>query len=127
MVQVTPHESARTAKGTPGPDPATACFASRPTLDVPAGIVALLYQHGLRLNCFSFFKHLLGCRHLLSDKPEGLRIQVYCAIIACMLLSLWTNRKPTKATLEMFYYYFTGLAEDDELENHLQKLKLHTA
>ena len=76
---------------------------------------------------FRFFKHLLGCRHLLSDKPDGLRIQVYCAIIACMLLSLWTNRKPTKATLEMFYYYFTGLAEEDELESHLQKLKLQTA
>jgi len=53
--------------------------------------------------------------------PTGIRIQVYCAIIACLLLSLWTGRKPTKATLEMFYYYFSGLAEEDELEAHLAK------
>jgi hypothetical protein len=69
----------------------------------------------------------LGCRHLLSDKPEGIRLQVYCAILACLLLNLWTGRKPTKATLEMFYHYFSGLAEEDELEAYLQKLKSHPA
>lgn len=38
----------------------------------------------------------------LGDKPERLRIQAYCTIIACMLLNFWTNRKSTKATLEIF-------------------------
>ncbi len=126
MVQVTPHEKRSNRKGNTGAGPSDGLLRiATNLLDVPAEIVALLYQHRFTIELFfRFFKHLLGCRHLLSDKPDGLRIQVYCAIIACMLLSLWTNRKPTKATLEMFYYYFTGLAEEDELEAHLQKLKL---
>ena len=129
MVQVTPHEKRSNRKGNTGAGPSDGLLRiATNLLDVPAEIIALLYQHRFTIELFfRFFKHLLGCRHLLSDKPEGLRIQVYCAIIACMLLSLWTNRKPTKATLEMFYYFFTGLAEEDELENHLQKLKLQTA
>jgi hypothetical protein len=129
MVQVAPHEKRSNRKGNTGAGPSDGLLRiATNLLDVPAEIIALLYQHRFTIELFfRFFKHLLGCRHLLSDKPEGLRIQVYCAIIACMLLSLWTNRKPTKATLEMFYYYFTGLAEEDELENHLQKLKLQTA
>jgi len=128
MVQVAPHEKRSNRKGNTGAGPSDGLLRiATNLLDVPAEIIALLYQHRFTIELFfRFFKHLLGCRHLLSDKPEGLRIQVYCAIIACMLLSLWTNRKPTKATLEMFYYYFTGLAEEDELENHLQKLKLQT-
>jgi len=128
MVQVPPHEKRSNRKGNTGAGPSDGLLRiATNLLDVPAEIVALLYQHRFTIELFfRFFKHLLGCRHLLSDKPDGLRIQVYCAIIACMLLSLWTNRKPTKATLEMFYYYFTGLAEEDELESHLQKLKLHT-
>ena len=128
MVQVAPHEKRSNRKGNTGAGPSDGLLRiATNLLDVPAEIVALLYQHRFTIELFfRFFKHLLGCRHLLSDKPDGLRIQVYCAIIACMLLSLWTNRKPTKATLEMFYYYFTGLAEEDELESHLQKLKLQT-
>ena len=129
MVQVTPHEKRSNRKGNTGAGPSDGLLRiATNLLDVPAEIIALLYQHRFTIELFfRFFKHLLGCRHLLSDKSDGVRIQVYCAIIACLLLSLWTNRKPTKATLEMFYHYFTGLADEEELERHLQKLKLHTA
>lgn len=128
MVQVKPHEKRSNRKGNTGAGPSDGLLRiATNLLDVPAEIIAILYQHRFTIELFfRFFKHLLGCRHLLSDKPEGVQIQVYCAIIACMLLSLWTNRKPTKATLEMFYYYFTGLADEEELERHLQKLKLQT-
>jgi hypothetical protein len=129
MVQVKPHEKRSNRKGNTGAGPSDGLLRiATNLLDVPAEIVALLYQHRFTIELFfRFFKHLLGCRHLLSDKADGVRLQVYCAVIACMLLSLWTNRKPTKATLEMFYHYFTGLADEEELERHLQKLKLHTA
>ena len=46
-------------------------------------------------------------------------------IIACMLISLWTGRKPTLRTYEMICHYFTGLAEEDELLAHLAKLQPH--
>jgi len=40
-----------------------------------------------------------------------------------MLICLWTGRKPTKRTYEMVCYYFLGLATEQELLKHLEKLK----
>jgi len=54
---------------------------------------------------------------------NGIEIQCYCAIIACLLINLWTGRKPTKRTFEMISYYFIGLASEEELIAHLEKLK----
>ncbi len=129
IVQVSPHDKRSNRKGHTGAGPSDGLLRiATNLLDVPAEIIALLYQYRYTIELFfRFFKHLLGCRHQLSDKPDGIRIQVYCAIIACMLLSLWTGRKPTLATLEMFYWHFIGLAEEDELEAHLAKLKSHPA
>jgi IS4 transposase len=93
-------------------------------LDVPAEIIADIYRHRWTIEVFfRFFKHILGCRHLLSHDPVGIEIQTYMAIIACMLISLWTGRKPTLRTYEMICYYFTGLADEEELLAHIAKLK----
>jgi Transposase DDE domain len=95
-------------------------------LDLPAWIIGLIYRYRWTIEVFfRFFKHVLGCRHLLSRDPVGIEIQTYCAIIACMLISLWTGRKPTLRTYEMICHYFTGLAEEDELLAHLAKLQKH--
>jgi len=72
---------------------------------------------------FRFFKHVLGCRHLLSHREGGIKIQVYMAIIACMLITLWSGRKPTLRTMEMIQFYFSGLASEAELQAHIAKLK----
>ena len=72
---------------------------------------------------FRFFKHVLGCRHLLSHRADGIKIQVYMAIIACMLITLWSGRKPTLRTGEMMQFYFTGWATEEELDAHIAKLK----
>lgn len=93
-------------------------------LDVPAEVVALLYRHRWLVELFfRFFKHVLGCRHLLSHDPVGIEIQTYCAIIACLLISLTTGRKPTLRTYEMICFYFMGLADQEELQAHIAKLK----
>jgi len=93
-------------------------------LDVPAELLALLYHHRWLVELFfRFFKHVLGCRHLLSHDPVGIEIQTYCAIIACLLISLTTGRKPTLRTYEMICFYFTGLADEEELLAHISKLK----
>jgi hypothetical protein len=95
-------------------------------LDVPAEIISLIYSHRWAIEIFfRFFKHLLGCRHLLSHSQNGIEIQTYCAIIACLLISLWTGRKPTLRTYEMICFYFCGLASERELLAHLEKLKRH--
>ena len=54
---------------------------------------------------------------------RGTEIQAYCAIIACLLISLWTGRKPTLRTYEMICFYFSGLASAEELLAHIAKLK----
>jgi len=50
-------------------------------------------------------------------------IQVYCAIIACMLINLWTGAKPTKRTVEMLAWYFAGVAGEDEMMRHIARLQ----
>lgn len=93
-------------------------------MDVPAEVVALLYHYRWTIEIFfRYFKHLLGCRHLLSRSQNGIELQVYCAIIACMLISLWTGRKPTLRTYEMVCWYFCGMAGEDDLLSHLNRLK----
>ncbi len=72
---------------------------------------------------FRSFKHVLGCRHLLSTNPKGVAIQAYCAIIACLLISLWTGGEPTLRTYEMICLYFAGWATLEELTDHIKRLK----
>ena len=93
-------------------------------LDLPAEMVGLAYKYRWAVELFfRWFKCILGCRHLLANSHDGLTIQVYLAIIASLLISLWTGRKPTVRTLEMFQFYFSGLATLDELMAHLTELK----
>ena len=97
-------------------------------LEVPAEIVGLIYRHRWAIEIFfRFFKHVLGCRHLLSHDENGIEIPTYCAIIACMLISLWTGRKPTLRTYEMICFCFCGMASEEELLAHLAKLPPHDA
>ena len=93
-------------------------------LNVPADRVAQIYLLRWLIELFfKMFKHLLGCRHLLSTKQEGVELQVYSAIIACMLIVLSTGRSPTKRTFEMICFYMSGWASLAELEQHIEKLK----
>lgn len=93
-------------------------------LDVPSEVISLIFRYRWTIEVyFRFFKHVLGCRHLISTDPVGIEIQTYCAIIASMLISLWTGRKPTLRTYEMICHYFTGLADEEELLAHISKLK----
>jgi hypothetical protein len=113
--------------GSTGPDSDGVLRLATNLLDPPAEIIGLVYRYRWTIEIFfRFFKHVLGCRHLLSHSQNGIEIQTYCAIIACLLISLWTGRKPTLRTYEMICFYFCGLATQDELLAHLARLKLLT-
>lgn len=93
-------------------------------MDVPAWVIALIYRYRWTIEIFfRFFKHVLGCRHLLSHDEAGIQIQTYCAIIACLLINLWTGRKPTLRTYEMICHYLSGWATEEELFAHFAKLQ----
>ena len=47
-------------------------------MNFPVEIVALLYHYRWTIAIsFRFFKHMLGCRHLLSHSQNGIEIQTY--------------------------------------------------
>ena len=73
---------------------------------------------------FRWVQCVLGCRPLLSQTANGVRMQVYVALIASLLISLWVERAPTKRTYEMFCFYFSGWASETELIAHLEQLHL---
>jgi hypothetical protein len=120
-----PHKKRTVAPG-PGCDGTLRIVTN--LLDVPAEVIALLYHYRWTIEIFfRFLKQILGCRHLLSGSRNGIEIQTYCAIIACMLISLLTGKKPTLRTYEMLCWYFIGVADLDELLAHIEKLKKHDA
>jgi Transposase DDE domain len=93
-------------------------------LDLAAELVALGYRFRWPVELFfRWYKCILGRRHLLAESPNGVRIQVYVAIIASLLLSLWLGKKPTKRTFEMFCLFFAGWATEAELLAHINKLQ----
>lgn len=93
-------------------------------MDLSAEMIALIYRYRWQIELFfRWFKCVLGCKHLLAHSENGVTIQVYCALIAGMLITLWTGAKPTKRTFEMLCLYFMGWATDNDLTRHLQKLQ----
>ena len=124
QVQTTPHKKTGGRKGgTAGPPSDGIIRIATNLLDAPAEVVADIYRHRWTIELFfRFFKHVLGCRHLISQDPGGIQIQAYCAIIACLLIHLWTGGRPTLRSYEMICFYLSGWADLDELTAHLEKL-----
>ena len=123
QVRCRPHRkpTGHTSRG--GPQQGDSLLIVTDILEAPAEVIALIYKHRWAIETFfRFFKHVLGCRHLLSHGTRGIQIQTYLAIIACLLIALWTGRKPTLRTYEMICFYFTGLASEEELLAHIEKL-----
>ncbi len=126
-VKCRPHrKTGHTARG--GPEQGQTLLIATDMLEVPADVITLLYKHRWAIETFfRFFKHVLGCRHLISHRTHGIEIQTYVAIIACLLIALWTGKKPTLRTYEMICFYFSGLADEEELLAHIQKLRPQAA
>lgn len=91
-------------------------------LELPAELVALIYRCRYTIELFfRVFKQLLGLRHLLSQREEGIDIQVYCTVIVCLLIQLISGKKPNKAMRNMVGWYLIGLATEQDLVNFLNK------
>ena len=93
-------------------------------LDLAPELVALGYRYRWTVELFfRWLKCVLGCKQLLTTSANGVALQIYTALIASLLIVLWTGRKPTKRTWEMLQFYFQDWATLDELEAHLEKQK----
>ena len=91
-------------------------------VDLRIDLVGVVYQQRYEVEIFfRFFKQILGMRHLLSQRENGVAIMVYCAVIACLIIQLLTGKKPDKRTVEMVGWFFMGLASEQDLIDHLNK------
>lgn len=129
LVQTTPHAKRGGRKGkTAGPPSDGILRIATNLLDVPAEVIALVYQKRWLVELFfRSFKHVLGCKHLWSEDPVGIQIQAYLAMIACLLLHLWVGGRPTLRTYEMVCLYLAGWATLAELTAHLERCRAQAA
>jgi DDE family transposase len=94
-------------------------------LDLAADLIAVAYRYRWTVELFfRWVKCILGCRHLLSQSENGVQLQVYMALIASLLISLWVGRAPTKRTYELLCFYLSGWASTREVLAHIDRLQL---
>lgn len=85
-------------------------------LEIEAELIALIYRYRWQIELFfKWFKSILGCRHLLAESPDGVAIQVYCALIAALMLQLLTGKRPGKRAMELIRMYLMGYAQLEEV------------
>lgn len=125
-VRCTPHRKRGKGKakggGQTGPTSDGVLRIVTDLLDVPAEVIAFLYQYRWTIEVFfRFLKRVLGCRHLLSTRREGVQIQVYAAVICCLLLNQLTGTKPTKWAVTLMALYLQGLATEQDVLRELTK------
>jgi hypothetical protein len=125
-VKCTPHKKRGKGKrhgvGQTGPTSDGVLRIVTDLVDVPAHIIAFLYSYRWMIEIFfRFFKQTLGCRHLLSTRIEGVQIQVYAAVIYCLMLNTLTGKKPTKWMVTLMSLYLQGLASDEDVLKELNK------
>lgn len=85
-------------------------------LDVPAEVIAAIYELRWSIELFfRFLKHVLGCERLLNNKSHGIAIQIYVALIACLLMAQVTGGNVGKVVLDLFCMYLQGWFTDEEL------------
>jgi hypothetical protein len=93
-------------------------------LDVPAEVIAGMYSLRWTIELFfRWLKHLLACRHLLSTKSEGVTIQIYCALIAALLLAQITGMNVGRRAFNMVCLFLQGWADADELADTLARIQ----
>lgn len=107
-----------------GTEPDQVWVLATNALELAAELVAIAYRYRWQIELFfRWLKCVLGCRHLLSTSASGVTLQVYCGIVAALMISLWVGGKPTKRTYEMLCHYFNGWASAEEVDRHLQQLR----
>ena len=84
--------------------------------ELSAELLAEIYRQRWRVELFfKWLKCILGCRHWLAESERGVALQIYCALIAALLLLRHSGRRPGKRTMEMIRFYLLGYATLEEL------------
>jgi len=85
-------------------------------------LIALLYRYRWQVELFfRWLKCILGCRHWLAESPQGVALQVYLALIAAQLLSLYTGQRPNRRQMETIQFFLMGWASAAETAAQLAR------
>ena len=90
--------------------------------ELPGELVSLLYRKRWQVELFfRWIKCILGCRHWLAESQEGVTIQIYLALIAAVLLQLYTGQRPSRRMMELIQFYLLGVATLEDVTAGLQR------
>ena len=90
--------------------------------EMSAELVAVLYRCRWQVELFfRWIKCILGQRHWLAESETGVTVQLYLALIAAVLLQLFTGRRPTRRMMELVQWYILGVASVAELTSGLER------
>jgi len=111
-----------------GPKEMLLLVSNKAPEELSAALISQLYRCRWQIELFfRWIKCILACRHWLAESPEGVTIQIYLALIAALLLQLYTGRRPTKRLMELIQFYLLGVATLEDLEAGLEKDKARQA
>jgi hypothetical protein len=92
--------------------------------DLSAELIGLIYRQRWQIELFfKWIKSILNCRHWLAESPAGVRIQIYCVLIASLLLMEWTGQRPNQRMVESLQWYWMGLATPEDLVRLLARAR----
>jgi hypothetical protein len=110
------------------PETALLLVTNQTPQQLSAELVALLYRYRWTVELFfRWLKCILGNRHWLAESPRGVALQVYLALIAALLLQLYTGQRPNKRMMELLQLYLLGWASEADLEAALQQQRAKNA
>lgn len=92
--------------------------------DLDAGEIVALYNYRWQIEVFfRWFKCVMKCRHLFAETQNGMALQIYAALIASLLVVIYTGRKPTKQLLFLLQSYLQGNLDWEHVEAEIVKSK----
>lgn len=85
-------------------------------LDLPAWMIALLYQHRWQVELFfRWWKCVAHLQHFFSESPSGMTLQVYVTLIGLLLIAIETGAKPSKYDYNLMMAAVNGWAPLEEV------------
>ncbi len=100
----------------PGMKEAVVLVTSEPPDVLGTLEVLALYRHRWQVEMFfRWLKCLVPCRHWFAESRDGVRIQIYLALVKALLLAELTGAKPNKRMMELLHWHQLGWADDEEL------------
>lgn len=83
-------------------------------LDLPAWMIALIYQHRWQVELFfRWLKCTAHLNHFFSETQSGMTLQVYITMIGLLLIAIETGAKPSKYDYALLSVAVNGLMSMD--------------